>query len=129
LLSFFLDVHVLFFKKNVFELPLLRNAQKRRAMKENSRGVLKIPAPTSFSGYLPGIRRFQKQILQRPLSKCAMAMGLYALCLMSCICPADGRRGIGGTPVYAVFGCFGFRLFWLPLFIGFWFFGFWALWF
>jgi hypothetical protein len=52
----------------VFELPLLRNAQKRHKqnskLKERERERY---LPTSFSGYLPDIRRFQFCFLRRPL--------------------------------------------------------------
>jgi hypothetical protein len=50
----------------VFELPLLRNAQKRHKQKSQKIIINKGRyLPTPFSGYLPDIRRFQKQLTQR----------------------------------------------------------------
>jgi hypothetical protein len=48
----------------VFELPLLRNAQKRH--KKISKIKKKKYLPTPFSGHLPDIRRFQKKIFGAP---------------------------------------------------------------
>jgi hypothetical protein len=43
----------------VFELPLLRNAQKRHKKKSQKFTKKKRHLPTPFSGYQPDIRRFQ----------------------------------------------------------------------
>jgi hypothetical protein len=44
----------------VFELPLLRNAQKRHLKKnQNLKKEKRKYSPTPFSGYLPDVRRFQ----------------------------------------------------------------------
>ena len=48
----------------VFELPMLRNAQKRHNKKTKQKeGTMAPHSP--FSGYLPDIRRFQKKSLRR----------------------------------------------------------------
>jgi hypothetical protein len=52
----------------VFELPLLRNAQKRyktNLQKQNQKKRERYP-PTPFSGHLPDIRRFQKKHFGAP---------------------------------------------------------------
>jgi hypothetical protein len=62
-----------FFRKSVygvFELPLLRNAQKRH-LKQKVQSKYKkerhLPRFHLVSGYLPDVRRFQFFFLRRPL--------------------------------------------------------------
>jgi hypothetical protein len=53
----------------VFELPLLRNAQKgHKKFTNNKKERKERHLPTPFSGHLPDIRRFQKKSLRRPLN-------------------------------------------------------------
>jgi hypothetical protein len=49
----------------VFELPLMKNAQKRH--KRNLKEIKKNYLPTPFSGHLPDIRRFQFSFSLAPL--------------------------------------------------------------
>jgi hypothetical protein len=51
----------------VFELPLLRNPQKRHKQISKIKLKKKRKVPTPFSGHLPDIRRFQFLFLWRPL--------------------------------------------------------------
>jgi hypothetical protein len=64
-----MDFPTIFFN-GVFELPSLRNAQKRRyeRQKKSPKNLPKKERylPTPFSGHLPDIRRFQKAFFGAP---------------------------------------------------------------
>jgi hypothetical protein len=66
----------------VFELPLLRNAQKRL---KKIKKLIKNKAPTPFSGHLPDIRRFQFFFLWRPLRHPGLGLGLGRFRHLLCI--------------------------------------------
>jgi hypothetical protein len=69
----------------VFELPLLRNAQKRHNKKVTQKKTNKY-LPTSFSGYLADVRRFQYLFLTRWVKKRAKRGGWAIVLDGFCTC-------------------------------------------